>query len=55
MEEHNYFFRVRYGFSESLYETEWNLVVTDSLNDEDRIVESVREFIRHVKKENNLG
>ena len=52
MKEHNYFFRVRYGYTENIYESEWSFVVTDSINDEDRIVESFREFIKYIKEVN---
>ena len=52
MVEHNFWFRVRYGFTEALHELEWTFAITTpDLEDEERLLESFREFIRNVKEE----
>lgn len=51
MEEHNFFVTIKYGLIESLPEKVFNVVITGTSIDEERIVESFREFIREVKGE----
>ncbi len=52
MKEYNFFITIKYGFSKQLPELIWDFtIVSTDIEDEERMVESFRAFIRTVKNE----
>ena len=48
MSEYNFHISVKYGLTPQLCNTEWKATITATHFDEERLVESFREFIRHI-------